>query len=150
MIYRLTFAAVTPEDLGPSYWIGLGAMAISTLAGTSLTSSAESAAMLPLIVPWLKGATLACWGVASCWIPLLAWFGIWRHCVKRYPLVYEFSYWSLVFPLGMYSACTFQLARMLELPALLPIASGLGYLAMAAWAITFGGFAVALYREADF
>ena len=41
------------------------------------------------------------WAWATWWIPLLAIFGVWRHVVRRYPLVYAPMYWSLVFPLGM-------------------------------------------------
>jgi len=45
-----------------------------------------------------------------------------------------------VFPLGMYSVCTFQLAKVLETPFLLGISRIFVALALVAWVLTFFGF----------
>lgn len=36
IFYRLTFFALTPEEFTPSYWVNMGAVAITTLAGSVL------------------------------------------------------------------------------------------------------------------
>jgi anaerobic selenocysteine-containing dehydrogenase len=46
-------------------------------------------------------------GVADYWVPMLIILGIWRHIYRRFPLRYDPLYWGAVFPLGMYTACTF-------------------------------------------
>ena len=77
--------------------------------------------------------------MATCWISLLVILGIWRHLYKRYPLGYEPQYWSLVFSLGMYTVCNFQLAKALEFQPLLVISRFFVYIALAAWLAKFIG-----------
>ena len=45
----------------------------------------------------------------------------------------------MVFPLGMYATCTYELAKDLGLAFLLPISQAFTALALAAWAILFVG-----------
>ena len=44
--YRYAFFRFSPGDLAPSYWINMGAMAISTLAGSLLIVNAPHAPYL--------------------------------------------------------------------------------------------------------
>ncbi len=136
---RLLFLSLTPEALTPPYWINMGALAISTLAGAQLIASSDRLALLGRLLPFLEGFTLLFWSVGTWWIPLLLLLGAWRHLVQRFPLSYTPEYWGLVFPLGMYTTCTFQLARALGLTILLPIAHAVVYVALTAWALTFAG-----------
>jgi tellurite resistance protein TehA-like permease len=39
-------------------------------------------------------------------IPLLLALGVWRHVLRRLPLRYETSLWSVVFSLGMYAVAS--------------------------------------------
>src|SRR5712691_8496704 len=110
IFYRFTFLNLTPETLTPPYWINMGVVAITTLAGARLVLSAQDWTLLNEILPFLKGFTLFFWAAGTWWIPLLFVLGIWRHVYKRFPLVYDPQYWGMVFPLGMYTACTFQLS----------------------------------------
>lgn len=89
----------------------MGAVAITTLAGSTLILDAEQSALLREFVPFLKGFTLFFWAFGSWWIPLLLILSVWRHLIKRFPLTYGPQFWGIVFPLGMYyrlhdSACT--------------------------------------------
>jgi tellurite resistance protein TehA-like permease len=139
IFHRLVFLNMAPETWTPLFWINSGALAITTLAGTRLIASA---AMLPLLAelqPFLKGFTLFFWSAATWWIPLLVLIGVWRHVLRRYPLTYAPEYWGLVFPLGMYSVCTFQLAQTVALDPLLPIAYVMAAIALVTWGITFFG-----------
>src|SRR5690606_17289075 len=46
IFYRYTYFQLSPDDLTPPYWINMGAMAISTLAGSLLIMNAADAPYL--------------------------------------------------------------------------------------------------------
>lgn len=144
IFYRYTFLPLAPGDLVPSYWINMGAMAISTLAGSLLVMNAPQAPFLAALLPFLKGLTFMFWSVGTWWIPLLLVLGVWRYGYRRFPLRYDPIYWSVVFPLGMYAVCTLLMDRALALGLLDPLARAWLYIALAAWAITFLGMIHAL------
>src|SRR5262249_49261103 len=116
IFHRIVFLPLSPRELTPPYWINMGAMAISTLAGVSLVGDAQRMPLLTEMLPFLKGMTLLFWATATWWIPVLLSLGAWRHLVKRVPLTYEHGYWAAVFPLGMYTVCTQNLIRVFHLP----------------------------------
>jgi tellurite resistance protein TehA-like permease len=139
IFYRYAFFTLSPGDLAPPYWINMGAAAIATLAGTMLVSAAPSSPVLLQILPFVRGFTLLWWATATWWIPMLVILGIWRHVYRRFPLRYDPLYWGAVFPLGMYTACTFRLSQAIDAPYLVAIPRVTIFVALAAWTLALLG-----------
>ena len=146
IFYRYTFFAMQPSELAPAYWINMGAMAISTLAGSLLVSAAPHSTVIAQVLPFIKGLTLMFWATATWWIPMLVILGIWRHIYSRFPLRYDPLYWGAVFPLGMYTVCTFRLSQAVDAPFLLPIPRVFVFVAVGAWALTMIGLVLEIVR----
>ena len=146
IFFRYTFYSFMPGDLSPPYWINMGAMAISTLAGSLLIENTADAWFLESLRPFLKGFTIFFWATGTWWIPMLVILAVWRHVYKRFPLTYDPGYWGAVFPLGMYTASTFVMARAMDLDFLLPIPRAFIYVSLAAWGLAFFGLLRRLVR----
>ena len=146
IFYRYTFFAMSPSDLAPPYWINMGAVAISTLAGATLIAAAPLSPLLQRLEPFLIGFTLLFWATATWWIPMLIILGIWRHIYMRFPLRYDPLYWGAVFPLGMYAVATFRLAPIIEAPFLVTVAQVFLSAALAGWALAAAGLLSTLWR----
>jgi tellurite resistance protein TehA-like permease len=136
--YRYLFVPVAPADLTPMSWITMGAMAIAALAGALLVQDA-AVPLLRSLRPALEGFTALCWATGTAWIPLLVILALWRHGARRVPLRYDVQYWAAVFPLGMYTAATFETARALSLGFLDIVPHIFFWVALAAWLVTFSG-----------
>jgi tellurite resistance protein TehA-like permease len=146
IFYRWTFFSLSGEQVTPPYWINMGALAITTLAGSNLVLAAGSWEVLDRLVPFLSGTTLLAWGFATWWIPLLLAIGVWRHGIERVPIRFDPQYWSLVFPLGMYAASTFRLDLALGVGLLSGIAATAFWVAVAAWLLTAAGLIGSVVR----
>jgi len=139
IVYRYMFFALEPDDLSPPYWINMGAVAISTLAGCGLIAAQEGHPLILELLSFIKGLTFLLWSTATWWIPMLLMLGYWRHVIRKLPLRYDPLYWGLVFPLGMYSVCTFRLSIEFDLLVVRPISTAFLLIGFIAWLVVFSG-----------
>jgi len=99
IFYRWLFFKLEPKQMTPPYWISMGAVAITTLAGDTLILNAGQWSFLGELLPFLKGFNIFFWATATWWIPLLVILGAWRHIYKIFPVSYDPSYCGPVVPL---------------------------------------------------
>ncbi len=147
VFYRLLFNPLMALTLSPTYWISMGALAITTLAGARLILNASLWPFLTGLLHFLEGLTLFFWTFATWLIPLLVMLGIWRHLIKRVPLTYEPHYWGMVFPLGMYTVSTLLLSSATHLKFLEIIPQYFLYISLAAWLATMSGLVIYLIKS---
>lgn len=139
IFFRYTFLPMSPADLTPPYWINMGAVAISALAGATILDQGVELPMLGALRPFVAGFTLFFWAIGSWWIPILLVLGVWRYLIRRVPFSYDPLYWGGVFPLGMYSVCTLHVAQTIGASFLQPLAEAFMIIALVAWAATMVG-----------
>lgn len=147
ILYRWMFFRMKPAKLTPDYWIDMGALAIVTLSLALLLSVSSRWDVLVQLGPFLKGLMLLFWATATWWIPFLCIVETWRHTYGKVPFSYSPDYWSLVFPLGMYSVATDTVAKAAGLVFLHPLATVFSALAVLSWAIVFLGLICHLIRK---
>lgn len=146
VFFRYCFAEMLPREMDPTYWINAGAVAITTLAGATLILHTGETPILDHFMPYLKGTTLLAWATASWWIPMLFLLGIWRHILKGYTFAYTAAFWGMVFPMGMYTACTATFSNALHFAGLKLISDWFIWVALVAWTATFIGMLWSTFR----
>lgn len=147
--YRLFFLPVRTEDLTPLLWVIMGAAAISTNAGSTLAVAETHVPFLDALRPFTDGTTFILWAWGTWWIPLLVLLGVWKYVVRRDALLYHPSFWSAVFPLGMYTVATYRLSLATGFFGLQSIPRVFLWVALGAWAATFFGTAKSVWRALE-
>lgn len=145
IFYRFTFRPMGEEDYKPSYWINMGAAAISTLAGPVLIRTIQELQTFQEFIPLIKMLTIFFWIAGTWWIPVIIFMEIWSHL--KVPLQYHPRYWSMVFPLGVYTTCTLYLSNLLEVGFLKSVSEVTIYCAWAGWLTVFSGMIPVLIRH---
>jgi tellurite resistance protein TehA-like permease len=116
------------------HWVSGGALAIATLA---CARAAETTGALGPLRPSsgsLATAALAIWAAAVAWLPAL----LLGELVARRG-TYDARRWSTVFPLGMYAACSFAVAKVEAISGIERFARIWIWIAFAVWVLVFAG-----------
>jgi tellurite resistance protein TehA-like permease len=130
---RLLDSPVTPHALSPTYWVYMGATAITVLAAAKILALPTALPVLVSTREVVSGIAFLLWAFGTWWIPLLLVFAVWRHVVREAPEGYETGLWSVVFPLGMYAAASANYGRTTGLGFMVGIARVEVWVAFAAW-----------------
>jgi hypothetical protein len=102
------------------HWIAGGALAIAALACARCAQR----------VGGLQTLTLAVWAAAAAWLPVLLAAELAHPRLRFHELR-----WSTVFPLGMYSVCSFAAGSVAHVGGLTDFARVWVWVALAAWAV---------------
>ncbi|MGH3541987.1 MAG: tellurite resistance/C4-dicarboxylate transporter family protein [Mycobacterium sp.] len=130
ILWRAVAERQDRDGFEPDTWILMGALAIATLAGDHLDSQVSG---------WpdaaVRAVTMVTWLAATLWIPPLIYFGL--HRISQRPEALQFAgvWWSLVFPLGMYSAASHAMAAELGLRSMQTVSLVFFWNAVAVWLI---------------
>lgn len=133
---RLMLYPFGPEELTPPYWVSMGALAITVLAGARIVEMAD-APMVSVTRELIAGLAVVFWAFATWLIPVLVAAGWWRHVRRRIALRYDPTMWSIIFPLGMYAVAGIYLGRADALPVVEAIGRAELWVAFAAWVALF-------------
>ncbi|WP_030902452.1 tellurite resistance/C4-dicarboxylate transporter family protein [Streptomyces sp. NRRL F-5126] len=129
---RLLDAPVSPHTLSPTYWVYMGATAISVLAAAAILALPARLPVLAVTGYVISGLAYLLWAFGTWWIPLLLAFGVWRH-LRGETVGYHPTFWSMVFPLGMYAAASADFGRAAGLGFMTDIARVEVWIGFAAW-----------------
>lgn len=131
---RVMLYPLRPEHLDPPYWVAMGALAITIVAGARIVEM-EDAPMIDVTRDLVAGMSVVFWAFATWLIPVLLAAGIWRHWLHKIPLIYQPTLWSMVFPLGMYAVACMYLGQANRLPVVEAIGTNWFWVALLAWAL---------------
>jgi tellurite resistance protein TehA-like permease len=131
---RLMLYDFGPDDLTPPYWVAMGALAITVLAGARIVEMAD-APMVRVTRDLIAGLAVIFWAFATWLIPVLVAAGWWRHVARKVPLRYEATLWSIIFPLGMYAVAGIYLGEADGLPVVAMVGRLELWVALAAWTL---------------
>ncbi len=135
IVLRLLLIETTPAEMGPAYWILMGATAISVLAAAGILALGRAAPvpLLPEMRSFVVGFAVVLWAFGTWFIPMLVLFGLWRYLVRRYPWTYDPKLWGAVFPLGMYAVASTELGREIAFGFLPALAAVWVWVGVAGW-----------------
>ena len=79
--------------------------------------------------------------------PFLIILAIWRYGFSKIKFEYSPFYWSVVFPLGMYAACTIKLSQAIQIPFVMNIPKYFIYVVFVAWVFIFVNMIISILKS---
>lgn len=143
---RTLLHSLGPDDFDAPFWVTMGALAISIVAGSRILEL-ESTPIITATQLLVGGSSVLLWAFATWLIPALVLVGLWRHLRRRIPLRYSAGLWSMVFPLGMYSVASIYLGQSDEIPVIAWIGTRWFWVGFAVWVIVFAAMVWSFIRS---
>lgn len=145
---RWLFVPMDDKSFSPTWWINMGALAISTLAGSHLYTMALSLPRLDVLAPIILGISLFLWSASCWWLVLLVFILIWRIASRAFTPGYSMQNWSAIFPMGMFCVASMSFLPQVGVSYWIPL---LHYLftpvVLVLWTWVFLGLLGMLYRR---
>ena len=129
------------------HWVAGGALAIAALACGRVAEGAQALAPLHGLADGLGTGSLVLWAAALAWLPILV-----AAELAEPRLGYDARRWSTVFPVGMYTACSFVVGKVEGAGGLVDFARVWIWVGLAVWALVAAGLvrrALAIWRAGD-
>lgn len=142
---RLMLYPLRPTDMDATYWVSMGAIAITVVAGAQIIDMSP-APMIDATRELIRGTVVVLWAFGTWLIPVLVAAGFWRHVVRRVRPHYGPSLWSMIFPFGMYAVACVYLGRSDNLPLVEAIGTHALWVSVVAYAVTMIGMIVHVAR----
>jgi tellurite resistance protein TehA-like permease len=142
ILHRLFFAGLPGKAISPTFWILMGAGAITALAATGLGEAVKPKPEFADLFPAFRMLGLMFWGIASVWIPFVLILDVWKFTMDKNRFRYGPSVWSLVFPLAMYSVASQRLQSIFPMLFLQKLSVFFLTVALVAWVIAFAGMLI--------
>lgn len=136
VLLRVVHYGITPQQFDPAYWVAMGALAIAVVAGSGIVGM-EPTPMVDAVRPLIAATVVVFWTFCAWLIPLLIGAGFWRHAVRKVPLRYVATLWSMVFPMGMFAVASISMSRADGLPMAEQIGQVALVVAAIVWAVVF-------------
>jgi tellurite resistance protein TehA-like permease len=130
LVVRLRRFGLRPDEFSPDWWIVMGAPAIFALSAGTLVGHGGPGSPIGVL-------GLIAWSLASALIPMLGVLELWRARTLRPRFTPE--RWTMVFPLGMYSACSQLCGKAFGYPWMHQLGQAWIAVALAAWIAVAGG-----------
>lgn len=143
--YRYAFYKMRPKEFRPSYWINMGAAAISALSGSVLVETMARLGVYEDFIPIFKVFTFLFWIGGTWWIPMILYLEIWKRSTVR--VAYNPENWSLVFPIGMYTVCTWHFAEIMNLGFLKDIPKVTVIIAIVVWGVLYLKMIISQFKK---
>jgi len=129
IIIKMIFYKHDSEKASSSYWVNVGAAALTALAGAAWYKQVQgTGGPFTDFLPFSKGISLFYWSIGLWWMPFLVIFAVRKQLYYHKEPVFTVGYWEATLALGVYAEGTLQLAGLFEERALV-ILSGCFFLA---------------------
>lgn len=132
---RILRYGIPPKDLGPSFWVVMGSLATSGLAGGEIALLAQRSNLAASVHDVAANISVALWGIAA-WLTVgLILLSAWRLCVRRIPVSYSVELWSLVFPIATFASMCVRVGVVTSSDPLHTLGHACTWVALAVWTI---------------
>jgi tellurite resistance protein TehA-like permease len=143
-LYPFSLARFDLRELvagGGDQWVAGGALAISALASSEIGRAAARTGGLATATPAIHTISVAIWIACMAWLPILV-----ASEMVRPRLRYDLRRWSTVFPVGMYAACSYAVARVSGVSAPSAFADVWTWVGVAVWLLIAAGMLAQMVR----
>jgi tellurite resistance protein TehA-like permease len=143
IVRRVWRREIGREDLDGDHWVTMGALAISTLAGSRVLAAATALGWDHGLRQAARVLAIAVWIGALAWLPALIAAETRR--LRRRPL-HTTGRWSTVFPLGMLAVASHALALTAGVAGAKPVFHAFAAVGAAVWLAVSAGFLASGFR----